>query len=140
LNILTQYHSGAVKLGGSFIDTRAYPIDFGTNEPLTDDDIRYEIVYAIRTNNWKVDNNSIVFVMTGVFQASGAPVEECGGDVTWALVRLGGTMGSKSGEEVIVPIILIFIFIPVDLISLDLISLTVICRMPTSMSATARTV
>jgi hypothetical protein len=95
LNILTQYHSqsqscppggcvlantpgtpttpGSVRLGGSYIDARPYGIEgLGTKQqPLTDDDITLEITNAIVVNNWKVDNNSIVFVMTGVF-ASGA--------------------------------------------------------------------
>ena len=95
LNILTQYPGscggpacvvanvrGAVRLGDSFVERLAYPHagpgnDAGTQaNPLADADIRDEIQRAISARNWHVDANTIVFVVTGVFQAGGT-VEEC---------------------------------------------------------------
>jgi hypothetical protein len=75
---------GAVALGGSWVDTQAYPHpgtnnDAGTRaNPLLDSDIQNEVTRAVNQNNWTVDNNSIFFVITGVFN-NGVPVEECHG-------------------------------------------------------------
>jgi hypothetical protein len=98
LNILTQYPAscgspacalvngpGAVKLGDSFIERLAYPHAGAANNagtqanPLTDADIQAEVQRAIAARGWRIDNNSVVFVMTGVFQAGSVPVEECRG-------------------------------------------------------------
>jgi hypothetical protein len=95
LNILTQYPgvcsnspcllrngAGAFALGGSFTDTRAYPNSRGTQaNPLDDSDIRDEVTHAISVNGWTPDINAIFFVVTGVFSATGAPVEECQGNI-----------------------------------------------------------
>ena len=93
LNIVTQYPGvcsgspcvlrngvNAFELGGSWTDTAAYPGGRGTRaNPLQDADIRDEVNRAIAQNRWTVDDNSIYFVITGVFQATGALVEECAG-------------------------------------------------------------
>src|SRR5882724_2779186 len=88
LNILTQYPGmcsgtpcvlrngiAAVTLGGSFVDTTAYPGGRGTAaNPLSDADIQTAVTRAIATNGWTANLNSIFFVITGVFTANGAPV------------------------------------------------------------------
>jgi hypothetical protein len=98
MNIVTQYPgtcegsscvlynlSGAVVLGGSWIDTQAYPHpgianNSGTQaNPLTDADIQAEVTRAIGQNSWTADANSMFFVITGIFSSSGALVEECAG-------------------------------------------------------------
>ena len=98
LNILTQYPAscgtsacalasapGAVQLRDSFIERFAYPHAGAANNagttanPLTDSDIRDEVQRAIAARNWQIDSNSIVFVVTGVFQPGAVPVEECKG-------------------------------------------------------------
>jgi hypothetical protein len=98
LNIVTQYPGcgsygcvlqnvkGAVVLGGAWTDTQAYPHNNAINatgtqgNPLQDSDIQNEVSRAISQNNWNVDVNSIVVVITGVFSGganNGNPVEEC---------------------------------------------------------------
>jgi hypothetical protein len=104
LNIVTQYpgtcggkscvlnnKQGAVVLAGTWVDTQnAYPHPnprsaSGTqSNPLQDSDIQTEITTAISNQNWTLDANSIVFVVTGVFNGgtnSGKPVEECNGSI-----------------------------------------------------------
>jgi len=71
---------GAVKLGGSWVDSQAYPNSSGTRaKPLQDSDIQNEVTRAISQNHWTIDGNSEFFVITGVFKSSGAEVEECDG-------------------------------------------------------------
>jgi hypothetical protein len=100
LNIVTQYpgtcggqscvlnnKQGAVVLGGTWVDNQnAYPhpqpnSPSGTqSNPLQDSDIQNEITTAISNQKWTIDANSIVFVVTGVFQGAtqpAKPVEEC---------------------------------------------------------------
>jgi hypothetical protein len=51
---------------------------------LSDADIQTAVTRAIATNGWTANLNSIFFVITGVFTANGAPVEECrGGSCTF---------------------------------------------------------
>jgi hypothetical protein len=93
LNIVTQYPgtcgsnqcvlqngAGAAALGGSWVDTQAYPNNRGTaTNALQDSDIQNEVTRAINQNNWTVDGNSEFFVVTGQWQATGAGVVECSG-------------------------------------------------------------
>lgn len=72
--------TGAVALGGHWVDTQAYPNGKGTStNPLQDSDIRAEVQRAITQNHWTVDQNSEFFVVTGVFKSSGSGVVECNG-------------------------------------------------------------
>jgi hypothetical protein len=91
LNIVTQYPSvcgsnpcvmrngaGAFAFGGNWTDTQSYPSNRGTRtNPLQDGDIQNEVTRAIAQNFWTLDANAVFFVITGVFQNSGALVEEC---------------------------------------------------------------
>src|SRR5215467_8671827 len=96
LNIVTQYpgtcsgsscvlsnNGGAVVLGGSWVDTQAYPHPGVANNsgtqanPLSDADIQSEVTRAMSQNGWTADTNSVFFVITGIFSSSGALVEEC---------------------------------------------------------------
>jgi hypothetical protein len=98
MNIVTQYPgtcngspcvlsngADAVKNIGVWVDTQAYPHpgvnnDSGTQaNPLTDADIRNEVTRAIGENHWTADENSIFFVITGIFSSNGKLVEECAG-------------------------------------------------------------
>lgn len=86
-NILTQYYGscqtnssnscvvpnaiGTVTVGGTFVDTTAYPKPGTTANPLQDSDIRDAVNRAIKANNWPVSNNSEFFVFTT------AGIQEC---------------------------------------------------------------
>ena len=75
---VVQNGAAAVRFGGSWVDTQAYPNSSGTRtKPLQDSDIRNEVTHAISQNHWTADGNSEFFVITGVFRSSGAEVEEC---------------------------------------------------------------
>jgi hypothetical protein len=92
-NIVTQYPgscgsnqcvvqngTGVVTLGGSWVDTQAYPNQKGTAaNALQDSDIQNEVTRAIGQNNWNVNANTEFFVITGVFKNSGTGVVECNG-------------------------------------------------------------
>lgn len=72
--------TGAVTLGGHWVDPQNYPNGRGTStNPLQDSDIQNEVQRAIGQNHWNVDGNSEFFVITGVFKSSGAGVVECNG-------------------------------------------------------------
>lgn len=72
--------SGAVQLGGAWVDSQAYPSSKGTSSnPLQDSDIQNEVQRAISQNHWSVSANSEFFVITGVFKSTGAGVVECNG-------------------------------------------------------------
>jgi hypothetical protein len=79
---------GSLVLGGSWVDTAAYPMHgvtavAGSQEnPLLDADIQNEVTRAISRNGWTVDANAIFFVITGVFAGTTTPVEECQSDNT----------------------------------------------------------
>jgi hypothetical protein len=89
LNIVTQYPGtcggttcvlqndyAAVMLGGSWVDTQAYPHAGTQSNPLLDSDIQNEVTRSISQNRWSVDANTIFFVITGVFNSgpnSGSP-------------------------------------------------------------------
>jgi hypothetical protein len=69
--LLTQYwdYQGSVintvTLGGTFVDTTAYPHAGTHADPLSTDDIQKEVEQAIRTNGWVVDPEHEVFIFTG---------------------------------------------------------------------------
>jgi hypothetical protein len=72
--------TGAVTLGGHWVDSQAYPNGKGTStKALQDSDIRNEVERAINQNHWAIDGNSEFFVITGVFKSSSAGVVECNG-------------------------------------------------------------
>jgi len=81
-SIVQQYtdSSGAsgpvTSLGGSWVDTTAYPNSEGTRaNPLQDSDLQAEVTKAMNTNSWPAGNNSSVFfVLTGhnVFGCAGS--------------------------------------------------------------------
>jgi hypothetical protein len=86
LDIVTQYPGacdpnqcvlsngpGVVSLGGSFLDTRAYPHAGTQMDPLQDSDIQNEITHAIAVNGWTAGVDAEFFVLTG------AGIEECSG-------------------------------------------------------------
>jgi hypothetical protein len=79
---------GSLVLGGSWVDTAAYPTHGVTavagtqGNPLLDEDIQNEVMRAISRNGWTVDANAIFFVITGVFAGTTMPVEECQSDNT----------------------------------------------------------
>jgi len=90
LNIVTQYpgacgsnqcvvqnQAGAVALGGSWVDTQAYPHAGSQADPLGDADIQNEVKRAITQNRWANDANTEFFVFTGVVKNTGKEVEEC---------------------------------------------------------------
>lgn len=90
LNIATQYPSTcgakkcalanglrAVVRGGAWVDTRTYPHAGTVADPLQDSDIQGEVSHAIAQNNWAIDSNTEVFVVTGVEKSTGAGIEEC---------------------------------------------------------------
>lgn len=81
-NILSQYYDdvgGPVRnvatLGGTYLDTASYPKAGTVNDPLLDSDIAHEIsrVLALKQGDWVVDDDHIVFVVTGY------NVQECSG-------------------------------------------------------------
>jgi hypothetical protein len=86
LNVMTQYpgqcgtnqcvldnRAGVVSLGGSFLDTRAYPHAGTVADPLQDADIQAEVTHAIAARGWTAGPDAIFFVLTG------AGIEECSG-------------------------------------------------------------
>ncbi len=69
--LLTQYwdYRGSVindvTLGGTYVDTTAYPRAGTRADPLSTDDIEKEVAQAIRANGWTVDGEHEVFIFTG---------------------------------------------------------------------------
>jgi len=92
-NIVTQYPGGcgsnecvvqngpgAVRLGGFWVDSQAYPNSKGTAaNPLQDSDIQNEVTRALGQNHWGTNASTEFFVITGVFKNTGAGVVECSG-------------------------------------------------------------
>jgi hypothetical protein len=77
--VAQNYTANPVIFGGAWVDTQVYP-NAGTQlDPLTDSGIQSEITRAIGQNGWVSDQNSVFFVITGVFQSNNALVEECNG-------------------------------------------------------------
>jgi hypothetical protein len=64
---------GVVSLGGSFVETRAYPHAGTRADPLQDSDIQNEITRAIAANGWTAGMDAEFFVLTA------AGIEECSG-------------------------------------------------------------
>lgn len=69
--LLTQYWDyrgsvlNSVTLGGTYVDTTAYPHAGTRADPISSDNIENEITQDIHTNKWPVDGEHEVFVFTG---------------------------------------------------------------------------
>lgn len=71
-NIMTQYYQdpnqqhivNSSGLGGSWVDTRAYPHTGNASNPLTDADIQAEVVHAASVNGWTPSNSKMFLVFT----------------------------------------------------------------------------
>jgi hypothetical protein len=105
LNIITQYpgqcgtnqcvlanRTGAVSLGGSFVDTRAYPHAGTRADPLQDSDIQGEVTHAVSVNGWTAGTDAEFFVFTG------AGIEECQGSNNCTFNKFCAYHGSFSSS------------------------------------------
>ena len=82
---------------------QAYPNGRGTRaNPLQDSDIQNEVTRAITQNGWSVDNNSVYFVITGVFRNTGALVEMChnGTNCTFTMMCAFHNHFNSSGNNI----------------------------------------
>jgi hypothetical protein len=99
-NIVTQYwdaHGPAtatVMLGGSYVDTRAYPHAGTLSDPLLDDDVQGEITRAIAQNHWTSDLDHEFFVVTAY------DTQECGDASLRACTATGDTRGFCAYHDV----------------------------------------